>query len=63
VEKVLDRLKEAGLRLKPNKCAFAQEKVEYLGHTLSEGGVSPNDNKVQAVKNFPIPYCSKDVKD
>ena len=55
VEKVLTRLEEAGLRLKPSKCAFAQEKVEYLGHTLSSSGVSPNDKKVQAVKNFPTP--------
>ena len=62
VEKVLTRLEEAGLRLKPSKCAFAQEKVEYLGHTLSASGVSPNDNKVQAVRNFPTPQCCKDVK-
>ena len=29
MEKVLTRLKEAGLRLRPSKCAFAQEHVEY----------------------------------
>ena len=62
VEKVLTRLEEAGLRLKPSKCAFAQEKVEYLGHTLSSSGVSPNDRNVQAVKNFLTPQCCKDVK-
>ena len=57
--KVLTRLEEAGLRLKPSKCAFAQEKVEYLGHTLSASGVSPNDKKVEAVKNFPTPSVVK----
>ena len=40
VEKVLTRLEEAGLRLKPSKCAFAQEQVEYLRHMLSARGVS-----------------------
>ena len=59
VGKVLTRLEEAGLRLKPSKCAFAQEKVEYLGHTLSASGVSPNNKKVEAVKNFPTPIVVK----
>jgi len=49
VDKVLTRLGEAGLRLKPGKCSFVQERVEYLGHTLSSTGVSENDRKVQAV--------------
>jgi len=61
VEKVLIRLQEAGLRLKPSKCAFAQETVEYLGHTLLANGVRPNDKKVQAMRNFPAPQGCKDV--
>ena len=35
IDRVLTRLNEAGLRLKPSKCRFAQERVDYLGHTLS----------------------------
>ena len=31
---VFDRLRHAGLRLKPKKCKFAQLEVEYLGHSL-----------------------------
>ena len=50
------------MRLKPSKCRFAQERVEYLGHTLSPTGVFPNDRKVQAVRDFPTPKCCKDVK-
>ena len=62
MEEVLTRLEEAGLRLEPSKCAFAQETVEYLGHTLSASRVSPNDKKVHAVKNFPTSQCCTDVK-
>jgi len=62
VDEVLTRLNEAGLRLKPRKCRFSQEREEYLGHTLLSSGVSPNDKKVQAVKDFPTPKCRKDVK-
>ena len=62
VKKVLLRLKEAGLRLKPSKCTFATEEIEYLGHTLSAQGVRPNNGKVEAVKGFPRPTTVKEVK-
>ena len=62
VEQVLKQLEDAGLRLRPEKCSFAQASVEYLGHTLSPEGVRPNDNKVKAVKEFPQPTCCKEVK-
>ena len=60
--KVLDWLDEAGLRLKPQKCVFMQQQVEYLGHTISSEGVHPNDKKTESVKNFPRPKSSKEVK-
>ena len=54
VEQVLKQLEDAGLRLRPEKCSFA--------HTLSPDGVSPNDNKIKAVKEFPCPTSCKEVK-
>ena len=35
LKKVLQRLQEAGLGVKPSKCAIAEHKVEYLGFVLS----------------------------
>ena len=39
VGRVLDRLSEAGLHLKPSKCSFVREEVEYLGFTISAKGI------------------------
>ena len=39
----------AGLRLKVNKCHFAQSKVSYLGHIVSKNGVEPDPWKIQAI--------------
>ena len=62
VAKVLDRLNEAGLRLKPSKCAFRQQEIDYLGFTITAKGIKPNDAKVRAVKEFPKPGSAKEVK-
>lgn len=62
IEQVLKHLSEAGLRLKPTKCAFAQKKIDYLGFTLSAEGVCPNDGKVLAIKEFPRPTDAKAVR-
>ena len=62
IKQVLLRLKEAGLQLKPSKCTFATEEIEYLGHTLTPEGVKPNSKKVEAVKDFPVPKNVKEVK-
>ena len=54
--------REANIRLKPSKCRFAKEEVEYLGHIVSAKGLSPNPAKVQAVEDFLVPKCTKDVR-
>ena len=55
LREVLERIRTAGLRLKPKKCRFAQTKVEYLGHIVSASGVSTDPKKLEAVRSFPTP--------
>lgn len=50
---VLTRLKDAGLRLKRNKCTFMQEAVEYLGHRVDAEGLRPVQKKVAAIVEAP----------
>ena len=44
LERVLERLEEAGLCLKPEQCKFALSQVDYLSHTLTDEGVKPNES-------------------
>ncbi|GBL95347.1 Retrovirus-related Pol polyprotein from transposon 297 [Araneus ventricosus] len=55
VEKVLTLLHKAGLTLKPEKCHFFQRQLEFLGYLVSEDGMRPQENKIRAVQDFPIP--------
>lgn len=47
---VLNRLREYGLKLSPDKCKFFQTSVRYLGHIVSSNGVKTDPEKVQALK-------------
>ena len=62
LRKVFQRFEEANLKLKLQKYKFAQQRIEYLGHTQTADGVCPNDRKVQAVKEFLRPDTVKEVK-
>lgn len=46
--KVLNRLKEYGLKLSPEKCRFFQSSVRYLGHVVSERGLETDPEKIAA---------------
>ena len=46
---VFDRLRTAGLKLKPKKCHFAKQQITYLGHVISLKGIEPDDKKLAAV--------------
>ena len=40
LREVLQRLRGAGLKLKPGKCHLFRQQVKYLGHVVSAEGVS-----------------------
>ena len=59
---ILQKLKSAGLKLKPSKCDFFKRKITYLGHVVSEQGVETDPEKVKAVKDWPIPKTVTEVR-
>ena len=59
---VFERLKEANLKLNPKKCNLLCRKVAFLGHEVSESGISTDPSKVQAVKEWPQPNTATEVR-
>lgn len=59
---VLQRLADAGLSLKFSKCHFCKPSLRYLGYIVTREGLSPDEEKVIAIKNFPRPRTVKQVK-
>ena len=62
LEAVFQRLCAAGLKLKPSKCFFFREEIEYLGHVVSGKGISTNPKKIEAVSKWPTPKTVYDVR-
>ena len=62
LEAVFKKLAKAGLKLKPSKCEFFKKRIKYLGHIVSEEGVSTDPKKVEAVLNWPVPKTFYDVR-
>ncbi|WJX73966.1 hypothetical protein P8452_57684 [Trifolium repens] len=52
---ILELLSTNKFFAKFSKCAFAVEKVDYLGHVISSNGVTPDPDKIQAILDWPVP--------
>lgn len=61
-KKLAEKLRNSGLRLQPDKCEFLRKEVTYLGHIINKNGVKPDPKKLTAVKEFPTPRNSKNIK-
>jgi hypothetical protein len=59
---VLDRLRKHNLKLQLDKCEFLRKELTFLEHVVSKHGVKPDGRKVEAVRNFPVPTNTREVK-
>ena len=55
LDEVFQRLENAGLYLKKDKCNFMLPEVQYLGHKISAKGLEPTNEKIKAIKEAPQP--------
>ncbi|XP_037942747.1 uncharacterized protein K02A2.6-like [Teleopsis dalmanni] len=62
VFKIFQRLEEYGLTCKSEKCSFAQEQVDYVGHVINVNGLMPTGKRVEAIKLMPRPRNIQEVE-
>ena len=62
LEIVFSHLREAGLKMKRSKCDFFKSEIHYLGHLISPEGISPLPNKLDSIKQMPVPNSAKEIK-
>ena len=47
---------------KLSKCEFYRDRIQYLGHIISEEGISVDPEKIEAIMNWPTPRNVIDVR-
>ena len=62
LKRLLDKAREASLKLNKRKLRLWLSKVVYMGHRLTTQGISPDPNKVNAIVNMPRPVDKKGVE-
>ena len=55
-------LREHKLYAKFIKCDFYKDKIHYLGHIISDEGISVDPKKIEAIMNWPNPRNVIDVR-
>ena len=55
-------MEEQNLHLSAPKTQFMRPQCNYLGHVLSHNGVSVQPERVEALKNWPVPKSTTDVR-
>ena len=62
VEEVLRRLEENDLYVKPEKCTWKVQKVNFLGVVMGQGKIEMEEDKVAGVLNWSVPKMVRDVR-
>lgn len=61
LEQVLERLRDANLTLNLSKCKWVQPSVTFLGHVVSAEGLRADPEKIQKVREWPVPRSAKEL--
>ena len=62
LEKVLQRLQDAGLTLNLQKCQFSQSEVKFLGQVVNKDGIYPDPDMVRAIQEVQPPKTVSDIR-
>ena len=56
------RCQEKNIKLNDTKSAIEKNSITFMGHVISDKGISPDPSKVEAVVNMPIPSDVEGVR-
>lgn len=62
IKLVLSLLAKDNWKVKLSKYEFAQTTISYLGHIISEQGVTTDPTKIEVIKKWPAPQNVKELR-
>jgi len=61
LQELFQRVRRAGLTVKPSKCYFGYPNVEFLGHVVGEGKLQMVSDKVEQIRSAREPHTKKQL--
>ncbi|RYX87722.1 hypothetical protein EON73_00740, partial [bacterium] len=62
LEMIATKLNEAGLQIGLKKSKFCMKRLKFLGHMIDERGVSIDESRVQAIKDYKRPTTVREIQ-
>ena len=62
LRELFSRLVQAGMTIRPTKCLFGVNSVDFLGHRLEQGVISLHQDNVEKIKDTPRPSTKKQLR-
>jgi Reverse transcriptase (RNA-dependent DNA polymerase)/RNase H-like domain found in reverse transcriptase/Aspartyl protease len=62
LRQVLERLRECNFKLRLKKCSFSHTQLKYVGHIVSEEGITADPAKTSTVEDWPTPSSVSEVR-
>ena len=62
LQHVLEKCREANLKLNKEKCEFRLNELKFVGHIFSADGVRADPEKVEAISGMPSPRDKSDLR-
>jgi hypothetical protein len=58
----LKKLEKHDLYLKPEKCKFAKQEIEYLGVIIGQNKIRMDPGKLKGIADWPVPQNPTEVQ-
>lgn len=62
LDAVFSKIKESGLTVNGSKTEICREELKFLVHVISAKGITPCDEKLEAIQNMTAPKSVKQVR-
>jgi hypothetical protein len=62
LRELFERLEAAQFTARPSKCIIATDNVDFIGHHIGQGIVSPHDDNISKIRDAPRPKTKKEVR-
>ena len=59
---ILDQIAKAGLTVRPSKCTFGAESLDFNGHYIGEGIIEPDEESIRMVRDAPRPTTKEELR-